>query len=517
MKKKNFIIAAIILGALCVSTSCNKQLDRPPIVGQSPSNTYNNVSSITQVLAKLYGGLSLSGSSASACDLGSFDAGTSVMYRMFWCCEELPTDEAKIAWNDGNLPDLNTNTWNSNNDKLAIIYDRIFYEIGICNEFIRELPDSKINTFSASDAATIKNYVAEARFLRAFSYWLAIDFFGNVPFTTEATAVGTAAPPQIQRAALFNYVTSELRAIDGSLIAPGTVMGRADQGAEWTLLAKLYLNAQVYTGTAKYDSAIIYCQKVTSSSYALASNYANLFKIDNITNADTKSEIIFPLLANGISTQSYGNSTFLICASYGAQPAANFGMQVTGWGGYRATSTFVALFDSTDKRYLFDTAGQTLAMPTVLNFPNGYAYAKFKNVSSTGEAGSNGTFADLSIPLFRLADVYLMYAEAEIRLGGGAGPALADFNLVRERAGLADISNPQLSDILNERGREMYCEGTRRTDLIRFSEFSGSTYVWPWKGGTPNGTSIDAHYNLFPITSIDLNANPNLKQNPGYN
>ncbi len=144
-----------------------------------------------------------------------------------------------MAWNDGNLPDYNTETWNANSDKIHLLYDRLFYQISICNEFLRNLPPSKVASFSATDQATIKNYVAEVRFCRALTYWMAIDFFGNIPFATETSSVGTAAPKQVSRTQVFNYLTSELTTIQSDLLAPGNIYGRADQGCAWFLLAKI--------------------------------------------------------------------------------------------------------------------------------------------------------------------------------------------------------------------------------------------------------------------------------------
>jgi hypothetical protein len=519
MKMRLLKRAAFILGLGFVAVSCNKKLDVTPVVGVNPANVYDNVSDISAVMAKVYGGYTLSGSSAGACDLGSYDPGTSVLYRMFWCAQELTSDEVKIAWNDGNLPDYNTETWNANNDKIHLLYDRLFYQISVCNEFIRNLPASKVSKFNSGDAQTIRNYVAEARFLRAMTYWMAIDFFGDIPFATETASVGTTPPKRATRTQVFNYITSELNAIDGDLLPAGSVYGRADKGCEYTLLAKLYLNSAVYTGTAHYDSVVYFCKKVMAGPYALAHDYGNLFKIDNKTTS--KSEIIFPLQCNGVTSQSYGNSTFLVNAQVGnkANPA-DFGT-ASGWAGYRATPNLVNLFPgaaggtSTDARALFDTVGQTLEMPAILNYPNGYALRKFYNTSSAGTGGSNTTFADLDIPFFRYADVLLMYAEASLQGGGGTDGA-AVLNQVRARANAGIMANVTVDSVLAERGREMYCEGTRRTDLIRFNKFAGGSYLWPWKGGAVNGTSIDAHLNVFPIPTTDLNSNPNLIQNAGY-
>jgi len=506
-----------------VAVSCNKDLNVKPIVGTNPSNVYDNLTDISGVMAKVYGGLTLSGSTATTCDLGSYDAGTSVLYRIFWYGEEMSADQVKMSWNDGNLPDLCTDTWTPDNDKLHLLYDRAFYQISVCNEFLRNLPASKVNSFSSSDAATIKNYVAEARFIRALTYWMAMDCFGNIPFATEASSVGTTPPKQATRQQVYNYIVSELYSIQSDLLAPASNYGRADQACAWYLLAKVYLNAKVYTGTAHYDSAAYFCQKIMNAGYTLAPNYANLFRIDNQTTS--KQEIIFPLRANGVTSQSYGNSTFLICASIGGVNHTDSNVtSVAGtsgaWAGYRATPNLDALFPNlyttSDVRgRMIDSEGQTMQMTTLLNYPSGYSINKFRNVSSTGTPGSNLTFADLDIPFFRLADVYLMYAEASLQNGDGAD-ASTYVNKVRERAGAPDMTNVTLDSVLAERGRELYCEGTRRTDLIRFGYFTGGTYLWPWKGGAANGEAIDAHLNLYPLPTTDLATNPNLKQNTGY-
>jgi len=517
MKKGIFRKAAVILGVSFIVASCNKKLNVVPIVGINPANVYDNVTDISNVLAKVYGGLTLSGVNATSCDIGNYDAGTSVLYRAWWYGEETPADMVKMAWNDGNLPDLCSDTWTPDNDKIHLMYDRTFYQISVCNEFLRNLPASKVNSFSSAEASTVKNYVAEARFIRAFSYWVAMDLFGNIPFATESSTVGTTPPKRATRAQVFNFLTSELYSMQSDMLAPQSNYGRADQACAWYLLAKLYLNSAVYTGTAHYDSAAYFCNKIISAGYTLAPNYLNLFKTDN--EATSKQEIIFPLRCNGLNSQSYGNSTFLICAQVGGdQVATQFGVS-SGWAGYRATPNMVSLFpnplNTTDVRATFDTAGQTLDMPVLLNYPNGYALSKFRNVSSTGTAGSSLTFSDVDIPLFRLADVYLMYAEAELQTGSAAN-ALTYVNKVRERAGAADMSNVTLDSVLAERGRELYCEGSRRTDLIRFGYFTGANYVWPWKGGAEYGTSIPSYFNLYPIPTTDLNSNPNLIQNPGY-
>jgi hypothetical protein len=152
-------------------------------------------------------------------------------------------------------------------------------------------------------------------------------------------------------------------------------------------------------------------------------------------------------------------------------------------------------------------------------FKEGVAVTKFTNRTTLGAAGSDGTHPDTDYPMFRLADAYLMYAEAVVRNAGGVrATALGYINALRTRANVPTISDAQmtLDFILAERGRELLWEGHRRQDLIRFGKFSGNAYMWDWKGGAPAGQATDAHLEIYPIPQNELVANPNLTQNPGY-
>ena len=529
MNIKN-LYKGMIAGALMVSAaSCTKDLNRLPIVQVTSASVYSNPTTIKEALAKVYGGLSLSGQDVGASpDISAPDIGSNTYFRNWWEAEELPTDEAVIAWNDGDLQQYHTMNWTPQMAYLTLWYNRVFFEISSANEFIRELPDSKINSFGASDAANIKTYRNEARFIRAMAYWHAIDHFGSIPFATETSGVGDQ-PKQASRDSVFKFVESELLDIQTQLPDPGAnEYGRADKGAVWTVLAKLYLNAKVYTGQDRSTDCITYCNKIIAShAYSLADHYANLFEIDNHT---TSKEIIFAIRANGLTSQSYGNSTFLVHAAVGgSMDPSQFGVG-GGWGGLRVTANLYNLFSdpsgNTDTRAMFYTAGQTKDIADLKNFNDGYTVTKFKTVSSTGQVGSDpsGNFVDLDFPLFRLADIYLIYAEAVLRggSGGDAATALGYVNALRDRAygdnsGEIAAGDLTLPFILDERGRELYWEGGRRTDLIRYDLFTSGSYLWPWKGGVLNGTGVDAHLNIYPLASTDIVANPNLKQNPGYN
>ncbi|RYY64887.1 MAG: RagB/SusD family nutrient uptake outer membrane protein, partial [Chitinophagaceae bacterium] len=337
--------------------------------------------------------------------------------------------------------------------------------------------------------------------------------------------VGANLPAEISRTALFTFVENELLAIQNDMAAAKSAeYGRVDRAAAWALLARLYLNAQVYTGTARYTDAITYAKKVIDAGYTLYPSYPGMFMADN---DKAKSEFIYTINCDGARTQNYGNTSFLIHAPSGDNASAEYGV-AGGWYGYRVTRQFVNLFPdptgATDKRALF----ANLSNPDINDvgqFMQGVQPKKWRNIRSDGAPVSDAqarNFADNDFPVFRLAEMYLIYAEAVARggTGGDQTTALGYLNLLRERA-FGNASNnftgfPSLSALLDERGRELYWEGHRRTDLVRYNLLTTGTYLWQWKGGSQSGTSVDSKYNLFPIPQQARTANPNLSQNPGY-
>lgn len=526
--KKVFILFA--LTALFVS--CEKSLDLTPEDDRNTSaSVFDDPASYEQFLAKIYAGISLSGQEGPAGnpDLEGLDEGFSNYLRLYWMMQEFTTDEALIGWDDGTIKDLHGQNWTAGNEFIRTAYSRIMYQIALCNEFLRQTSDEKLDSRGVTgDLRTqIQNYRAETRFMRAFSYWHALDLFGNPPFVTEDDPIGAFLPPQTNSSDLFSYIESELLAVEETIVsARQNQYGRADQAAVWTLLAKLYLNSEVYTGTAHYDAVITYCNKIIGAGYSIAPiPYENLFLADNNTNG-AQAETIFVIPFDGVYTKSFGGMTFLVHAPVGgSMDPLEFGIN-GGWAGIRTTSTFVEQFPgedvSPDGRSQFYTDGQSKEIASVPPFNQGYAVKKFKNVDVDGNPGSDpNDHPDTDFPMFRLADVYLMYAEAVVRNGGGnAGTAVDYINELRVRAygdtsGNISQSDLTLDFILSERSRELYWEAHRRTDLIRFGKFSDQG-VWPWKGNVPFGTTTESFRDLMPIPATDLGVNPNLVQNPGY-
>ncbi|MEP6621450.1 MAG: RagB/SusD family nutrient uptake outer membrane protein [bacterium] len=489
------------------------------------ANIFNETASYKAFLAKLYAGLATSGQSGPAgnADIQGIDEGFSQYIRLVWQMEELPTDEAVIAWNDGALQELNTQLWGSSNQFLGAMYSRIYFQVSLVNEFLRQTTDEQLATRGVTGPllASIHTYRAEARFLRALSYWHAIDLFGDVPLVKEDFPLGSAPPTQSTRANVFAYIESELKDVATQLPAPSAQeYGRASSAAAQMLLAKLYLNAGVYTGTPRYADAVTAAQVVIgTSAFQLDPNYRHLFQADN----NTSPELIFAVTQDGKNTQSFGGTTFLVHASVGGNMnATDFGID-GGWYGLRMRPEVVGLFPgAADKRSapLF-SSGQSLAISNLTNFNDGYAVGKYQNVTSAGVPGQRQDFPDTDYPMFRLADAYLIYAEAVLRGGGGTrAQALTYVNALRTRAygnASGNIADAQLTlpFLLDERARELYWEGSRRTDLVRYGAYT-SAGIWTWKGGIQAGKVTEAFRNLYPLPASELLANPNLKQNTGY-
>ena len=506
-----FIILVVIPGFI----SCTKDLDKVPTNSLTSDAQYSTLDGYKQSLVSIYSNLAY----------GDF-------LRYYWGMQEYSTDEAVSTWNDdGGVATYHELAWSADLPALAYVYKSALTTITYCNNYINESSDGAVakRGFSGDDLNTIKQFRAESRYLRAYCFWVLMDCYGNPPFPTEVS-LGTTNPEQIQRKDLFKFIETELKEIEPLLADARTnEWGRPDKAAAWALLSRMYLNAEVYTGEARFTDAITYCNKIFSAGYSLESHYKWLMLGDNNLNTN---EFIFTINYNN-TNQTWVGTNFMTLGSAGVPVSINGTSD--SWNEFRFTQQIPALFPSADttkdKRAQFYTTGQDLIVKDVSKSTDGYSAFKYRNVRRDGsliiQNNSFGNLSDIDFPVFRLAEIYLTYAESVLKGGSGGSPetALSYINQLRGRAyannpssTTGNITSAQLTIdfILDERGRELYWEAQRRTDLVRFNKLTTATYLWAWKGGTLNGLGVDSKYNLFPIPTSDLLANPNLTQIDKY-
>ena len=511
---KNILAIAAASAAL---TACVGDLNVTPI--DPNANTVDKVltsqAALDSYISGVYLGFATSGyyGPNGEASISGLDGGASQYIRGLYHHQELTTDESVCGWNDQTIKNFHYMNWTTDDTFVYAFYSRMFMQVASANEFIREV--NQVNF----DPAITARYVDEARTLRAIAYFHAIDCFGNVPFCTEDDVVGTT-PKQISRAELFTWLEKELTDIISGNALPGkanVAEGHVSIGVPKFVLAKLYLNAEVYTGTARWNECANVLKDLMDDGYSLHttskgvySAYQELFLADNDRCTD---EIIFSVQQDGLYTQSYGVTNYIIFASTGGEMDPDQVGISSGWGGLRTTPEFYAKFSNDDQRKLFYTATQQASIDDIGDFTNGYAFMKFLNRTSDGGYGQELGFVDTDFPMMRYADVLLMAAECQAH--GATIDGLAAFNQVRERAGLNPVFSLSLDEILDERGRELYQECWRRSDLIRFGKFH-SGYNWQWKGETQDGRDVEKYRCLFPIPDSDRLANSNLQQNEGY-
>lgn len=573
---KSFVFMVICI--ILILNACVKDLNVAPINPQLKTSNivYTNVTDYMKGLAKLYASYALSGQQGPAGDgtgdlssIPGSDEGNSGFYRVFWMIQEACTDEAIVGWGDPGLPQLRNITFTAQDAFSNYGYYRVMFTVGICNQFLRDASDQELDKkrFNELEKQQVIQFRQEARFLRALAYYYGLDVYRNMPFVTEKNEVGGNIPSQYTGEQLYNYLVSELKdLVDNNLLpaAAPNMYGRATTTAAAALLARLYLNAEVYihpTGTItpsytfdtkKMDSVVLYCNKIIQDPYLQLntqslngfSPYAQLFMGDNGQNANAQKELIFAFQFDHANTKSYNGTNFIINASLGGGFESTYlesvmGTKQGGWGGIRVRPTFLArMFNITnnnvtdgissevssssdDRGRFYMKKGGTYAINNPIIYGEGLSSVKFKNryaTEATPITIAPDQYYDTDLPVFRIGDIYLMRAEATLRGGvGSPNSADGDVNTIRNRAGAASLTGVTLQDMIDERGREMYHEGCRRSDLIRFGIFTKG-YNWEFKGGDnqPAGIDVDDHFQIFPIPAKDLSANPNLKQNPGY-
>ncbi|MBO4671021.1 MAG: RagB/SusD family nutrient uptake outer membrane protein [Bacteroidales bacterium] len=570
MKTLKYILG--VLAACAALSSCVGDLNVTPI--DPNANTVDKVltsqAAMDSYIAGVYLGFATSGYYGKDGDanISNVDGGASQYIRGLYHHSELTTDESVCGWNDQTIKDFHWMNWTTADTFIYAFWSRIFMQVASANEFIRQM-----RHLNGVDETLKARYVDEARVLRAIAYYHAIDNFGNVPFVTDEQAMG-AIPEQISRADLYAWLEKELKDIIAAGRLPegkAVTYGHAGMGAAKFLLAKLYLNAEVFSGTAQWQKCADVLKDLMDDGYSLHTSsagkysaYQELFLADNDRCTD---EIIFAIEQDGLYITSYGVTNYLIFASTGGHMnVKNIGIS-SGWAGLRTTAQFYDKFTESDARNLFYTTDKSMAdinaMPEkpeddpdkydeaklkelkdsgtyedevkklkdakekaikqeyqkkdvddIGSYYDGYGFMKFLNMKSDGTPAKEPGSVDTDFPMMRYADVLLMAAECQLR--GASIDGLAAYNQVRQRAGVPTATSITLQDVLDERGRELYQECWRRNDLVRFGQFTSDKYLWQWKGNVRDGRAVEEYRNLFPIPDSDRQANSNLVQNAGY-
>lgn len=554
-----FINKLFILSvAAILFSSCLKDLDTLPLntTDFTSENAYANEDSYLKALSYINGYYMLVGQDeAGKNDLGFSDSGQSEFLRQWFNMNEMTCDGLKCVWGDSYLTELQHDSWGSStNDALVAVYTRAVKAIALVNEFLLQTTDSKIEARGQSSLkGEIAGYRAEARFHRAMFFYVLMDEFGNPPFPMPEN-IGGENPSRITRTDLFNWLETELLDLgsdNSAMPAVGSVpYPRPTKGSVWALLSRMYLNAEVYTGTARWQDAKDAAKKVIGMGYSLAPKYSDMFRQDNTENGSAEKEFIFAIAYDRVSTQSWGGTSTFASASLSEEAnlklGAEFGLsKINGenWAGYHVPNDYVARFQlngvvwgsktnvfgydraSSDKRAFFTNYGSVQDFDEK-QVSTGWMCWKFcgldskdKLVQQDGVPG-NWKLSSADMPIFRLAEMYLNYAEADARLNGGVvkdADALQYVKKLRDRAGVSMPSEVNLEWLLDERAREFMWEGHRRVDLIRFGKFTDVNYPWTLKGGLMNGKiAIPSYKTIFPIIQSDLSSNSNLVQNEGY-
>lgn len=508
-------VLSLALVSMLAMSSCTDDLNTKPQGPNVDLDPYNNADSYPMLVAKIYAGFSrigLTGPDGDGDIPSSSDQGKTNFLRIYFNMQELTSDEAKCAWNDIDEKNYSQSMMTPDNNIGYMFYQRTMMNISFANEFLRKTVTPPV------EVKNLDKMRAEVRVLRAMNYYFLLDLVGNPGWVTdEHPADESYLPTQLGREGMFNWVESELKSALKDNLLPDysrATYGLVTNQMVQTLLAKLYINAEVYTGKARWNDALTYSKMVTSyPGLKLENNYQNLFCADN----DRSQEIIFPLVYDYERARDWGGVLAVMAMSTDGDMVGKLLNFNASWAGHRATQQLSNLFVGGDKRALFFTKDREKEMSELNNFRKGWSVMKFTNRGWDDAENPHGNeqWVDTDFPLFRLADVVLIQAEAELRLNDAN--ATATFNKVHAhpRTGLNASASITLQDILDERGRELYWEAHRRTDLIRFGKFAKG-YNWAWKGGVAEGTDIDDKYTIFPLSTKHLTGNSSLKQHDTY-
>ncbi len=553
---KNIFKYLLVLGIAVVGfNSCVDDLNVTP---KDP----NSIQYFEQngIFTKIYSTLALTGQQGPAGngDVAGLDEGVSAFVRMIWELNEFPTDEGWWIWDgDAGLPDIRVISWTSQNPLISGIYYRLYFDISMCNHFLE-------NATEDGDGAA---QIAEVRFIRALNYYYLLDMFGSVPF---AEVVSEAPKPQYTRQQLYDWLVNEFTELETLLPEQRKSDYRVDRVAAKMLLARLYLNAEVYTGTAQWQLASDKAKEVMNSQYKLHttsgggiySPYQELFMGDNHKYiGGANGEGILNIYQDGVMCQSWGGARFM-CSAFRDKNFNSFGISDT-WSCFRTSPEFLVKWaDNGNINSIKNMKGDEFSFPKQLgddrailynrnsdtdtyslkgSMQNGKFYDCWSVLKYTGRystlpvtpsaaeikanAGHDPDWPDTDLPFIRVAEAYMTYAEAQFRLGNAA-EAKSAVKALRDRAHNTKEFEVTEEFLLDEWCREFYCEGRRRTDLVRFGRFAGpqaDQYQYHWEGrGNKKSLAdggawepLDAKYNVFPLPQTDV-ITQGLTQTEGY-
>ncbi|MBO4340496.1 MAG: RagB/SusD family nutrient uptake outer membrane protein [Bacteroidales bacterium] len=550
--KKIFVFAAAALTLV----SCLSELDQIPLndYDRTSEAAYKDASAyimgITYINA--YYNFVSQGDPGSS-DLSFKDAGQSELLRQWLNMNDLCTGSLDIGWGDSYITSINEHTWsNAENTAITAVYTRALKGVALVNEFLLQTEDAKLEARGHMDhKAQIAQYRAEAKFHRAMFYYILLDEFGIPPFALEEN-IGGELPVQKTRANLAKWIEEELLA----LVADGSAMPkkgevqypRPTQDACWALLARLYLNYEVYSGTAKWTEAKAAAKKVIDNGYTLHPKYYELFLQDNGQTC-ANDEFIFAIEYDRVYARSWGGTTTLSSGAFDDNMNAAVVSFLQGtafpeyslpyvseevWNGYHIDPSWVSAnleitVDASNPLGLDPLKSDRRAMLYASNLTDEYKAStstagwrnwKWASISSDGSmvqrSGASGEegdtedkdnpswkFSSADFAIFRLPEMYYIYAEADARLNGGTtsdADAIKWIGDLRERAGLsAPGASMTVEYILKDKAAEYLWEGQRRQDEIRLGIFDDNHNKY-----------------VYPIPESDRSANPNLKQNTGY-
>lgn len=514
MKRYKLIIFFAVFGLIGM-VSCT-DLEETVLDEQLGADLVNNPENIEALINPPYGSLR-----------------RTIEWYDYWALQEVTSDEVIIPtrgtdWYDnGDWQQLHLQTWTADHGRMKNVWDALSQGVSRANTAIYYIGQFDQN-------ATSEQYINEARFLRAYFMYLINDLFGQVPFR-EADEVDFSISPVVKtRKEATDYIISELQAIMPNLKTNSEVGSeRVTQEAAEALLAKIYLNYEVYGGETKWAEAIQQCDAlINSGTFTVADDYWEMFQKD----VTEHSEFILRVpMDDGVDMGSGS-----VWVNFTLHYSQTFGNITSLWNGPSTTKTFFETWDNeNDARYYDDRnigelgfnqgfmVGQQYAIDgTPLEQRNGdpLIFVPEMNIGSAPEnagvrvnkfAPNPDTERQFSspndVPIMRISDIYLIRAEAKLRNGDADG-ALADINFIRgkrsaEGKTLPLLASVSLDDILKERGFELYWEGMRRQDLVRFGKFADA---WQEK----SVTSSDK--NLFPLPTSAVDVNENLIQNTGY-